>query len=65
MFIIIKQLFDNHVKLARLKRIDREVNKYHRLKTKEEIQCKIINSLIKKYNETYAGDFGGAIKWNG
>ena len=50
---MIKERFDLWVEMRWLKMIDKEANKYEKIKTQLSSQHHIINSLINKYEERY------------
>ena len=59
----INELFELIVKEHWLKVINKEVDKYNRINKKRNelgkklnLQCKLINSLIDRYNELYKDD---------
>lgn len=56
MLRLLKEFFQLSVKYNWLKNIDRECNKYNRLKQKTEMQRYIVNRMIKRYCEIYGED---------
>lgn len=60
---LLKETFDLFVKKRWLKAIDKEVNKYNRIKRKRTKVCNelrkqeyILDAMIKRYNEIYGED---------
>lgn len=53
---LIKKWFELIVKQNWLKTIDREVDKYNKLKRKMDIQNHVVHKLVERYNELYPND---------
>lgn len=53
---LLKEKFELFCKRNWLKTIDKECDKYHKLKSKLNRQQYIVNALIKRYNELYCED---------
>lgn len=61
---LLKQRFDLFVKMRWLKTINKETDKYKKLKEKSNRQLYVLNALLKRYHEIYGEDLrkgkGGA-----
>ena len=53
---LLKKEFELFVKMRWLKTIDKETDKYKKLKSKSNRQLYVVNALLKKYNEIYGED---------
>ena len=54
--VMLKRAFDLLVKIRWLKTIDKECNKYTKLKKKLSAQQFIVNALIEAYSKVYGED---------
>ena len=53
---LLKQLFELFVKKRWLKTIDKECDKYNKIKSKLSRQQYVVNSLLAEYNKIYGED---------
>lgn len=53
---LIKETFELFVKKIWLKKIDKEVDKYNRIKIEANRQAHVVHSLVNRYNEIYKND---------
>ncbi len=53
---LLKQSFELFVKKRWLKIIDKECNKYNKIKSKLSRQQYVVNSLLEEYNKIYGED---------
>lgn len=56
MIELIKEWLELTVKQNWMKTIDREVDKYNKLKRKMDVQNHVVHKLVEKYNELYPND---------
>ena len=53
---LLKKRFELFVKMRWLKTINKETNKYEKLKAKSIRQIYVVNALLKEYKEKYGED---------
>ena len=53
---LLKKRFEMFVKMRWLKTINKETNKYEKLKAKSIRQIYVVNALLKEYKEKYGED---------
>lgn len=62
MIELIKQAFDFYARMNWLKTINKEVEKYNKLKKDLDIQAYIINKMVGRYKEIYGDDLRNHMK---
>lgn len=53
---LLKKIFELFVKMRWLKTINKETDKYTKLKEKSNRQLYVVNALLKEYKEKYGED---------
>ena len=56
---LLKESFELFVKMRWQKRIEKECDKYNRLNKKANMQGRVVNELVKRYNEIYSENLKG------
>lgn len=56
MIKLLKDWFEYKIKMRELKRIDKAIEKYHRMEVDLKIQGNLVHFLMRRYNEKYGNN---------